>query len=188
MSGRFLQVLATSVLLLGVLSAGRAEDAEPTPSWEDYDLVIRKNIFVRDRESRPVRAVEPSEETPPPPPAPEEGLVLRGVTQRSGVSIAFVERLQTGETTVLHVGDSIAAGRLAAIVLDHVDYESGERTARVEVGQNFLGESAAPHGPWDVPLVSVDFTDASSGNPSAGPEEAAILERLRQRREQEAGR
>jgi hypothetical protein len=75
--------------------------------------------------------------------APEDVLVLTGVTITNHSVVAFVEDTSQGTVRQVKVGDSIAQGKISDINLDELDYQSSDgRKVHVSVGQNLRGQSA----------------------------------------------
>ena len=182
---------AAVVLFLVSSAAGaETEESRPQASWDDYEIVVDRNIFRRDRRpaSRgPSRVVLP--EAPPP---AGRFIVLRGIAQQGDQHVAFFEQTRTGEVTRVRAGDTIADGQVAGITLDYVEFEKDGATVRVETGKNLEGRASAfsiPFGSYDsVELLApaAGATAPTGGAPSAA--EAAIMERLRQKRESELAR
>jgi hypothetical protein len=127
-------------------------------------------------------------------------MVLTGIAQRGAERIAFIENRLTGETVRVSTGGAVGNGKLAAITFSGIDYVSGGRVTKVEVGRSLGGTfpasapvatatttrpAAAPATPAATPAAA----PAQSG-PRTSPSvplssRASILERLRRRREQE---
>lgn len=195
---------AIAGLLVAAMSPLSAETA-PADSWDQYRLLVQRNIFRRDRR-RPLprgpspgptmRAVRDS----------DRDIVLTGVGRRDGVFVAFLENTATGVTTRVPAGQAVGKGKIQAITLDGVDYERGGSLNRIEIGHalqggRFVRETIAtgpgattrPGGP---PLSTTrpataasgpaaQTSSAASGGEATSSDIADILERMRQRREQE---
>jgi hypothetical protein len=176
------------LLLLSALLECAAYAGQEPASWEEYRVVVAKNIFVRNRSSR--REEGPVRQPAPPPPA-ERYIVVRGAVQQGKESLAFLEDVRTGTTSVLRAGDAVASGHLTTITLDYVEYESDGVTRTVKIGQNLeadvpspmsLSASSEAVGSSPVPLSGM-----AEGEPTSEAA-ATIMERLRQRRQEQVGR
>ncbi len=181
------------LMLLLIASAANnsgAQQGRAQVLWEDYKVVVERNIFARDRGKRPTTTA--AEPTMSPPPRPERYFLLTGIVQQGEEGIAFFEDTRTGTTSRIRAGESIAGGRLANITLDYVEYESDGQTVRIKVGKNLEGSLTAPAvpyeffesaGPLEVPESGTSGELGAVDNDAAG-----ILERLRQRRQRELER
>jgi len=180
------------LVLLLIASAAPNSAAQPggaSALWDDYKVVVERNIFSRDRGR--VREGAPTA-SPQAPPRPERYIVLTGIVRQGKQLIAFLEDVRTGATTRARIGDALAQGRLTNITLDCVQYESNGETAEIGIGENLEGGASTP-------MISQEFFEAagaagaaaaptSEGEAAATTDEAAILERLRQKRERELGK
>ncbi len=176
-------------LLVAVAAENSGAERQTRASWENYNVVVERNIFRRDRARRPKRVSAVVEELPS---RPERYIVLTGIVQQSKEHIAFLEDTRTGTTTRVRIGDSVADGKLKHITLDYVEYESNGDVAKIEIGKNLDGSVSTPaipqasseeDGTPDVPAAGTPDDGAA-----AGGDEAAILERLRQKRQKELGK
>jgi hypothetical protein len=148
----------------------------PAATFDDYRIVLERNIFLKDRtpQRRPVfRPIRPA----PTQPAPHQ-LVLTGVAIRQEIRVAFFEDDQTGELVKAVVGDVVQGGKLASISLDGVEFSRDNKTRKVAIGEGLLGGS------------SVDMSSAPSSETTAGPAGSSssgddILERMKKRRAKE---
>jgi len=180
------------LVLLLIASAAPNSAAQPggaSALWDDYKVVVERNIFSRDRGR--VREGAPTA-SPQASPRPERYIVLTGIVRQGKQLIAFLEDVRTGATTRARIGDALAQGRLTNITLDCVQYESNGETAEIGIGENLEGGASTP-------MISQEFFEAagaagaaaaptSEGEAAATTDEAAILERLRQKRERELGK
>ncbi|GEM_PF-1560805 len=216
MSDRLVLVSLVALLLAAGLSAPLCAEADEPPAWEAYQVIVERNIFLRDR-SRQVELDVPPMELPPLEAAfvpPEARLVLTGITRREGRDIAFVEDTERGTTVRLAAGDWIAGGRIAEVALEGIVYERGDRSLVVRVGHALDGSVYSPRvEPQQAsPALMPPLTSASEparqrpprradravaeapereAAPPAGdddPDVQAILERLRERRLEEMTR
>lgn len=181
------------------LAADRSANRSPAtpatksaPTWDDYRLIVERNIFLRDRHrpSAPRPTYTPS--SSPKPPDPQ--MILCGVADQDGAPTAFFEDDQTGQITKLQVGQRIRGGSIVGVSLDGVDYQTASGIRRVAIGQTLSGATAS--------LASTSPTTATAtsapGGPAATTSAAAssgtgdkaaddIAERMRQRRLAELG-
>jgi hypothetical protein len=108
---------------------------------------------------------------------PERTLVFNGLTE-SDSTTALIEDTAAHKINKLHVGDSIAAGKVTRIDFDSLDYTANGKTTKVAIGQNLEGATAAPTTGPAVFGASGGTTGGSGGGGDS------ILERMRQRRMQ----
>ena len=178
----------TLLLVTSAADNSGAEREQAQALWDNYKVVVERNIFSRDRGRAGERAATAAPQAPP---RPERYIVLTGVVQRGEELIAFLENTRTGTTSRARIGDAVAQGRLANITLDYVDYESEGQTARIEIGKNLEGGVSAPAIPYEffeaAGASEVSAAGTSEGEATVSGNEAAILERLRQERERELG-
>ncbi len=182
-------VLAILLIACAADNSSGAEEGQAQASWENYEMVVERNIFSRDR-SRASKS--PFAAVKEPAPRPERYIVLRGIVQQGKEHIAFLEDTRTGTTTKARLGDSVAQGQVGNITLDCVEYESNGQTAKIEVGQNLEGGVSPPPIPHEV-FDTVGASEVpAAGTPEGGAtvsgDEAAILERLREKRRKEVGK
>lgn len=175
------RIILLALALAGIVASAGADAQDHA----DYEIVTERNIFARNRGQRP--AVDATARPAPPPRSAESYMVLRGIVRRGTEFVAFVEDVRTGETQVAQVGDSLASARLTSATVDGIELESPDGARTVRIGESLEGLAAGaalPEGVLAPPPASLrtGTTGAASG------EEAAVLERLRQRRQQEGGR
>ena len=157
--------------------AARMEDA--------YGLLLQRSIFARSGTAAAVRPPATTTTAPTAPQlSPEQAVVFVGVLAQDGEYVAFAENQTTRQLMILRTGDDVARGKIVAITLDTMAYGTGGSIKVVHLGQNLAGElvnSALASGgaPTTGPAAASGTTGSS---PPASPEQAAILERLRQRR------
>ncbi len=121
---------------------------------------------------------------------PEEEFVFNGVTQTDEGAEAFIESLSTKKVSLVRVGQSIATGKITGISIHTLQYTTGGRAIRIEIGQNLAGLVAEPSiaassSPTTQPGPSPSGTPGAAGPLPGGTDD--ILERMRKRREQELG-
>ncbi|HEY3320908.1 MAG TPA: hypothetical protein VGP72_10625 [Planctomycetota bacterium] len=156
----------------------------PPPGWDRYKILVERNVFSKTRtrgryEDRPA---EVQEKPAAPPPTPERDFQLRGIVQKDGQLVAFIENAAAKTIQPLRTGESIARGKVGAITLDNIEYVCDDQPIVVSVGQTL--EGAAAVAPASVPAGR----DAGTTGPAAStgsPEVDSIVERLRKRRQEE---
>jgi len=166
-------------------SANGAPSTQTRPGTMDdqFSILLKRSIFARNGEATdssrpPTTTSRPSE----PVLSPEQAVVFVGVIAQDDEYVAFAENQTTKQLMILRNGDDVARGKVMGITLDKIAYGTGGAIKEVHLGQNLAGE-----------VVSSSFTAGGSGStgstgtstPSStpsSPEQAALLERLRQRR------
>jgi hypothetical protein len=149
----------------------------------DYLVLTHRSIFKKG--SQTTDPFAPT--TPVLPPAPirtvaESSLEFNGAMHADASWTAFFENTSSHDVFVKHEGDIIARGKITAITLDSIDYETNGRQNTIALGHTLDGSE----GPG---LASAPSLSLSSTQPSAnftGPN-AEVLERLRQKRLKELG-
>lgn len=174
-------ILISLAICAVAISFARADDG--LNSLEDFSIIFERNIF--DKSRRPPSQQFPPIPQPQPEPQPqpqrtERNYVLRG-TVREGIDqyIAFVENTRNNSVMVVKAGDVLAEGRVTEIKLDSITYESDRGPANIEIGRNFEGAAVASSSP---------ASQSGTRTAPSGASERELLEMLRRRREQEAGR
>ena len=173
--------------------SGLSQEAEALKkdAWENYQIILQRNIFSRQRgplidRSRSRRRQMDS----PPPPNPESYHVLKGIVQENGVFIAFIEDTQRGQIIRVREGDSVARGKVKTFNLDTIEYHFEDHTITVAVGKDLEGGRGAITFNQMYEL-SQAYTPTSqegtkeSSSPSA--DEAEMLKQLMERRKQQLG-
>jgi hypothetical protein len=153
---------------------------------------------------------------PPQPPKPvdtDQYIVLLGIGLEGPQYTAFFEDSKADKMLQVLTGDVVGKGRLRAVNLDSVQYDRGGKFRTVKVGYTLTGTQAASMGfvmPAPSASAAASGTSRSGSStptpmapattqpttaPSTGATSAPapnglqdILERMRQRREQELGR
>jgi len=151
---------------------------------EKYEIIAQRNMFNRDRVS--IRQREQRDERPRPMPNPESYLLLKGIAHDNQF-IAFVEDKRTGSVLRLRQGDPVARGRVKSLDLDSLEYEFQGKTTLVHVGSDLeggIGAVTASDLASFMPLVAP--TTGAAAPPTA--DEAEIIKRLEQQRQQELGK
>ena len=190
--------------LLAVVLAAVAVGLQPPPagtgredSPDDYRVLVECNIFLRDR-GRPRRprvvATKPIVRDTY---DSDRSVMLRGVARNGDEFVALFEDLRTGATPTVRVGEAIGKGTVKAITLEGVEYQRAGSVRSIAIDQSLAGSvtATAPAGDPSIdpaaPPSQQPTTRPGGAAPSAPPGNAKdtaikdILERLRQRREQE---
>jgi hypothetical protein len=166
--------------------------------------------------ARPPRIEAPRPTITPQPPKPvdtDQYIVLLGIGLEGPQYTAFFEDAGAGKILQVLTGDVVGKGRLRAVNLDSVQYDRGGKFSIVKVGYTLTGTQAASMGfatpassasaaasgtsrsGSSTPTSTAPATTQPTTAPSTGATSAPvsdglqdILERMRQRREQELGR
>ena len=164
----------------------------PAPMEKSYTVLLERSIFSRDGRSRSNPRLPSTTQAAPAvkPLTPQQASVFRGVLCPDGEYVAFIQNVQTDQVSVLKEGDEIAGGRIAAITLDSLNFATGGKDHEIRIGQNLAGETVAITSSTSsgsgstAGLVGAGSSSTSTSTQSkpSDPAQAAILERLRQRR------
>lgn len=171
--------------------SGLSQDAATAKqdAWENYQIILQRNIFSRQRGPR-VDLSRRQRMDAPPPPNPESYHLLKGIVQENGVFIAFIENTQRGQILRVREGDSVARGKVKTFNLDTIEYQFEDRTIKVAMGYDLEG------GKGTITLnqmyeLSQAYTPTSQKgteeSPSPSADEAEILKQLMERRRQQLG-
>ncbi len=153
--------------------------------WKKYEIITQRNMFSRLRV--PVPRGGPVVEPPKIVPNPESYLLLKGVAQENNQFIAFVEDKRTGSVLRLREGDPIARGRVKSLNLDGLEYEFQGKTTPVRMGSDLEGGLGAVTAA-DLASLTPLATPAGGSAPAPTADEAEILKRLMEKRQQEMGK
>ncbi len=182
--------------------AGRiTKRAEPSPApapmarrsrsdrgeqWAKYNLIVDRNMFSRTRQG-PLseRLVD---DRPKVAPNPESYFLLKGIVQEDNHFIAFVEDKRTGSVLRLREGDTVARGLVKSLNLDGLQYQFQDKAISVSLGSDLEGGSGAVTA-GDLASFSATAAPAASSTGSAPPsaDEAEIIKRLMEQRQQQLG-
>ena len=184
---------AIFVLLAFVACSDGADDqsADSDQSWDEYKVILERNMFSRDRGR--VEAVARRESSAKPKtiaPAEQSYFVLRGIVQQDGVFAAFFEDKRYGDITRVWIGQSIAGGVVQSLGLDSIDFELGEQKVTVHIGENLQGRPGSSIVTYDDILDWTQTVPSGSEHriePELQGEEAEILKQLIERRRKELG-
>ncbi|MHB1155585.1 MAG: hypothetical protein ACYC26_01970 [Phycisphaerales bacterium] len=165
----YVHKISLAVLLASTGAMAQAPAAGPgvpVQSFADeYGVITRKNIFLRDRRS--VVDTENHAVTQPVPPTPvEKTYVLVGVAVGDQDSRAYFEH--SGMVEKHAAGEAIGPGTLRGIQVDGVIYESQGRRTAVKVGQDLSGAIASPPPPPPPPEVKPTGVKPLEAAPAAG--------------------
>ena len=187
-------ILSTVALVLIITiwsQPGLSQDAaaQKKDVWENYQIILQRNIFSRQRGPR----IDPSQRQRidvPPPPNPESYHILKGIVQENGVFIAFIENTQRGQIIKVREGDSVARGKVNSFNLDTIEYHFEDHKFIVAMGNDLEGGKGTTTlnqmyelSQTYTPTPQEGTVETSS--PSA--DEAEILKKLMERRQQQLG-
>jgi hypothetical protein len=144
-----------------------SSEPAPRPFPDRYRVLLTRSIFARD--GRTASRAPGGHNVPGQwvgPPGTEATLVFRGVTLTDGSYTAYIEDLTGGGVRRFSRGEDIAAGSIAGISLNGMDYQSGQKVTRIALGQNLGGEDAPP--PTPPPAAPTSAPTPPDGN-SHGP-------------------
>jgi len=182
--------------------AGRiTKSAEPTPAprpverrssprtnrgeqWAKYSIILDRNMFSRQR-VKPLPPGAVLEEPLKVMPNPESYFLLKGVAQENKQFIAFVEDKRTGSVLRLREGDTVARGMVKSLNLDGLQYQFQDKAISVGMGSDLEGGSGALTA---GDLANFSPTAAPAGSSAPPADEAEILKRLMEQRQQQLGR
>jgi len=154
--------------------------------WAKYNLIVDRNMFSRTRQGpQPERLVD---DRPKVVPNPESYFLLKGVVQEDNQFTAFVEDKRTGSVLRLREGDTVARGLVKSLNLDGLQYQFQEKTISVTMGSDLEGGSGALTAS-DLASFSATAAPAASSTGSSAPsaDEAEIIKRLMEQRQQQLG-
>ena len=179
------------ILTLSLPSLGQqATPAEPQDAWAAYQVILKRNIFSRQR--GPVRQTQPGERPRTVvAPNPESYLLLKGIVQEGDKFIAFLEDNRSNSVLRLCEGDSVARGIIKNFTLDSIEYQWDDRTISVPLGRDLEGGQGAV---TINRLLELSATSAAAGGqkgasaePAPSGDEAEILKKLMEQRKQQLG-
>jgi hypothetical protein len=178
--------------LFGVPVFGE-EEISPQSTWEEYTVIVEKNIFSRNRWQQTERATTQARTSPARARTPESFFVLRGIARDDEGFIAFIEDTRAYKMSRIRVGEPVTEGKVKDMSLDHVDFELNGEARRIEIGMDLGG--SAPQATTYTGSPSFDLPGGispqgkdDSGKPASSKEETDdILKRLKERRQRELG-
>jgi hypothetical protein len=170
-------------------------NAAPQPnSWASFDIILKRNIFSRQRMAP--RPASETVETPRAMPNPESYYMLKGVVQENDEFIAFIEDTQNSTVLRLRRGDPVARGTIKTLTLDGLEYQMEDKATVVPLGRDLEGGrgnlttrqmldlAATPASP-KAPSSSASTQAAPAAAPSGG--DSDIVKRLMEQRKQQLG-
>jgi len=129
---------------------------------EAWGVLTKRSIFARGG----VPAAIPG--APGPDAGPDAHIALRGVVLEDNAQYsAFLEDTAGNHTMRVRPGDSIGQGRIKAINLDSLVFETPLRTTHVQVGQSLLGAPLPAPQPQPKPA-------GPQGPPQGGPQQGPM--------------
>ncbi|HSW00073.1 MAG TPA: hypothetical protein VLI39_07870 [Sedimentisphaerales bacterium] len=164
--------------------------AQPN-AWASFDIILKRNIFSRQRTApRPV--AERREEPPRVMPNPESYYLLKGVVQENDDFIAFIEDTQSGTVLRLRRGDPVARGAVKTLTLDGLEYVMEDKTVVVQMGRDLEGGhgNLTPRQMLDLAATPASPPSAPSAtSPTTAPSgaDSDIIRRLMEQRKQQLG-
>jgi len=196
--------LTTCILLAVVLAlilatkptAGLGQDStEQQDPWSAYKVIVERNMFSRQRGTRAERFNRDGSEmrTPPPAPNPESYYVLKGIVKENDAFIGFLEDTRGGQILRVRKGESVARGAIKALSLDSIEYQLEDRTITIRMGQNLEGGQGAVtmtqlfEQAQTSSVTPLEGATSAPGESIPSGEEADILRKLMERRQQQLG-
>lgn len=172
----------------------------PTLSLSDYKELLNRNLFSREqrkRKSESTREAEPDRDTANEREAQREiehaketggqaeaDIVLMGIVDKDGVTLAFLEDRRAGKTLTVKSGDTLAGGKVGKITLNALEFVVGEKTASIAFGSNLQGGVS----------IAKPLDTSSAGNAAKGGAVApvdpteSILEKMKRKRQAEGNK
>ena len=129
---------------------------------EPWSVLIKRSIFARGGVPAPVPGMAP------PDAGPDGHIALRGVVLEDNAQYsAFLEDTAGNRTMRVRPGDAVGQGRVKAINLDSLVFETPLRTTHVQVGQSLLGAPMPAPPPQPKPA-------GPQGPPPGGPQQGPM--------------
>jgi hypothetical protein len=161
-------------------------------SWASFDVILKRNIFSRQRTAWRPRTQESAK--PVVVRNPETYYVLKGVVQENDDFIAFIEDTQGGTVLRLRRGDPVARGTIRTLTLDGLEYQMEDKTpVVVRLGCDLEGATGALTTSQMQDLASLPASPSGGqAKPSSSPTppsgaDADILKKLMEQRKQQLG-
>ena len=189
--------IATAIAAVLISVSALSSEPEKPPvdapnAWERYRVLSSRNIFSKTRGQPAAMQIKKSSESKVADGDKEKkdvsatrvelDFVLNGIVAKDGELTAFLENRKAGTLSTAKSGDPVAAGKLTAIMLDGVQYESNGTQTLVGIGKALDGSIPLPKA--DTPKSST--TGTTDARPDSGSSsENAILERMRKKRQEE---
>lgn len=171
-SGLLVLMTALTIFAAQPQEHKKTKAAVPKAAWEDYQVIMTRNMFLRNREAA---AAEPNA-------AAETILggrqVLTGILIEGAESRAFFENSETGARAVLMLGETLGGGKIAAIEWNQVLLERDGRRTAIPIGADPAGNLLDPNDLRMMPTVTLTLDPNQPENQEA----TSVEERMRQRR------
>jgi hypothetical protein len=169
-------------------TTGPGAQTRPSSGMDaQYAVLLNRSIFNRSGLAAPAGGRPAEANTRPSSPvlSPEQAVVFVGVIAQDDEFIAFAENQTTHQLMVLRAGDDVAHGKVMGISLDTLAYGTSGAIKEVHLGQNLAGEVVSGALVGSSSTTAPAGSSGSSPPSTAGmtPEQAAVMERLRKRRE-----
>ena len=164
--------------------------ADSQSAWAQYQVILQRNIFSRQR--GPILSRQPGESpgtvvTP----NPESYFLLKGIVQEADKFIAFLEDNRGNGVLRLREGDQVARGVVKNFTLDSIEYQFEDRTINVPVGRDLEGGRGAItiNRLMELSAASAPASEqkGASAQPANSAAEAEILKKLMEQRKQQLG-
>jgi hypothetical protein len=130
---------------------------------EEYSVLRDRNVFGTPKNHGGAQAAS----------GPESGFVLKGVVQAGGGFTAFIEELASKQVKQVVAGDAIVRGKIKTIDLETVEYEASGSSRKIEVGQDFNGQTPPPPPP---PPPAVPAGQPAGPVPAGAPGQAGPVQ------------
>ncbi len=175
-------------------SRDRTAPARSRPSWESYDVVVRRNVFstspgaasatARSGTTQPASSTQPAARTGP------AAWVLTGIVTHGDTSVAFIENTATGTTLRVKAGETVASLRVVRVDSQRVEIDADGSLRLVSIGSSLDGSEPPAAGSLPASSsssASVNGSDgaASADRPAPSAAEMSTIEKLKARRAKE---
>lgn len=192
---KFIRVCFILLVLTTITLQSKAEvQDDMNVSWDDYKVLVERNMFSRTRGVKVERSVRQTRKEPESAPGPENYIILRGIVRQDNRYQAFLEDTRTAEIVKAQAGGTVAGGKLKNITIDHIEFDLKGKIARVEIGKNLKGiDPSSSTGYSNDSSLSVGFSETKSGetpgtvNKELTGDSSDVLKRLMERRKKELG-
>ena len=188
-------VLGLMVVMQPASAGPGQESAEQQDPWAAYKVIVERSMFSRQRGVRRERPDRNDRQTltPARAPNPESFYLLKGIVQEDSEFIAFLEDTQRGGIVRVRQSDKVARGVVKALTLDSIEYQFEDRTTVVAMGQDLEGGRGAMsisdllEGLQTSAILPTAEQQGTSPGPAPTGDEADILKKLMERRQQQLG-
>lgn len=173
-------------------SRDRITPARSRPSWESYDVVVRRNVFSASPTGAATNArpgtTQPTASTQPAPRTGPAAWVLTGIVTHGDTSVAFIENTATGTTVRVRAGETVASLRMVRIESQRVELDADGSLRMVAIGSSLDGSEPPATSTSPVsPSPSANGSDGASSvdRPAPSASEMSTIEKLKARRAKE---